>query len=128
MVAVTHPSLPISVTPQPAGAAVQAQLGSPAGALVTVESQGATGTLYTVPANKVFSGLVFIQAAGSGSVTVSAVSGGTLASESYNNGAGGTPAAGVPVTVAGGGGGNAISLATSGNVSIGSVSLIGHVK
>jgi len=72
--------------------------------------------------------MVYIQAAGSGSVTVSAASGGTLASESYNNGAGGTPPVGVPVQVAGGGGGNAISLATSGNVSIGSVSLIGHVK
>lgn len=125
--AVTHPSLPIALSPVSANATtLQAQLGHTAGALVAVESQGTTGTLYTVPANKTFSGLVYIQGSGSGTVTVSAATGGTLAAESVGA-VPNTPAA-VPVAVTGGGGGNAISLATSGNVSIVSVLLVGHVK
>lgn len=121
-----HPSLPIYLAPLTSvSAAVQAQLGNAAGNLVIIETTTA-GAMYTVPANKTFTGTVYIQGAGTGSATVSAATGGTLASETF--GAGGSAPDAVSVTVAGGAGGNVISLATSGGVSLSTVALIGHVK
>jgi hypothetical protein len=124
----THPSLPIAVSPIAAAAAgVHAQLGSPAGTLVTVESQGTTGTLYTVPAGKVFTGVARLVAAGAGSATMSAASGGLLVGVTDAGNLANSPDT-VPITVSGGGGGNAISLATTGSATITSAALIGHVK
>lgn len=121
-----HPSLPIYLAPLGSNAAaVQAQLGNAAGNLVIVEA-AAAGAMYTVPANKTFVGAVYIQGAGTGTATVSAATGGTLASETFA--AGGSAPDAAPVTVAGGAGGNVVSLTTSGNVALTSVALIGHVK
>jgi hypothetical protein len=83
--------------------------------------------MYTVPANKTFTGAVYLQGAGSGSATISAATGGTLASETFGGTGGSAPDA-VPVTVAGGAGANVISLATTGSVSLATAALIGHVK
>lgn len=121
-----HPSLPIYLASLTSvSTAVQAQLGNSAGSLVIIEATSA-GTMYTVPANKTFTGSVYIQGAGTGTATVSAATGGTLASETF--GAGGSAPDSVPVTIAGGAGGNVVSLATSGGVSLTTVALIGHVK
>lgn len=121
-----HPSLPIFVAPlNSVTSALQAQIGNPVGTLVALESQGATGTLYTVPANKTFTGVAYLAGAGAGAITVSAATGGAIATLGLA-GTGGSDA--VPVTVAGGGTGNAISVATSGSAAIDSVLLVGHVK
>lgn len=121
-----HPSLPIFLSPlSSATAALQTQIGNPVGALVAIESQGTTGTLYTVPANKTFTGVVYLAGAGAGAISVSAATGGVLVALGLAA-AGSSDAA--PVMVAGGASGNAISVATSGSAAIDSVLLVGHVK
>lgn len=123
-----HPALPISFATLPGGqTAVQVQLGRTEGTLIIAESV-TPGALYTVPANRTFSGVAYIQAVGAGTVTVAAATGGTLASETTTSSAGGSSPVTVPVTVAGGASGNAISLATTGNPSLITVALVGHVK
>lgn len=124
----SHPVLPIWTAPISATqTAVQAQFGRNEGTLVIIETT-TPGALYTVPANKTFTGMVYLQAAGAGSVTVGAATGGTLAAETMTSSVGGSSPVTVPVTVAGGASGNAISLATTGAPSIVTVALVGHVK
>ncbi len=120
----THPTLPVTIAGHGSSSSAQVHAAQvPHGSLVVAELKAA-GTLFTVPANVTFTGVVSITAGGSGSVTVSAATGGQIAGTSgILNDAGSA----VPVTVAGGGSGNAITVAASGNAGVNSVLLVGYV-
>jgi CO dehydrogenase/acetyl-CoA synthase gamma subunit (corrinoid Fe-S protein) len=119
----SHPTQPVTITGHGASTGLVHVGQVPHGSIVAIETK-ATGTLYTVPANLTFSGVVSISAGGSGSVSVSAATGGQIAGTS---GVQGEAMAPTSVTVAGGAGGNAISVSTSGAAGIGSVLLVGYV-
>lgn len=119
----SHPTLPVTITGHGTSTGQVRAAQVPHGSLVVAELK-ATGTLYTVPANLTFTGAVSITAGGTGSVTVSAATGGTIAGMS---GVASDPGSAVPVVVAGGGSGNAITVSASGNAGVNSVLLVGYV-
>lgn len=120
-----HPSLPIEMKQLTGNiTAVQTQLGTTVGTSVQIEVTAA-GAIYTVPSGKTFTGVVRIAGSGTGSITVSAATGGVIASLGFDSK--GTGAAEVNTVQVAGGAGNAITCAVSGGASIASVALIGHV-
>jgi len=122
-----HGGVPVSVD-QGGGGTSHIVTGHAAGLAVMAELQGA-GTLYTVPVGKTFTGLIYINAAatGAGSVTVSAATGGTVDALAFSK-ALPASASTSAVSIAGGGGGNVITVATSGSAGVNSVTLTGYVK
>lgn len=94
------------------------------GAGVCVQEVNPTNAdaIYTVPAGKTFTGYAYIRgAAAGGTLSLSAATGGVVATVV------GVGPDLVPVTIAGGGGGNAVTAVVSGG-GLGSVALIGNVK
>lgn len=119
----SHPTLPVTIVGHGTSTGHVRATQVPHGALVVAELK-ATGTLFTVPANLTLTAAVSIAGAGSGSVTVSAATGGQIAGTS---GVLADQAAAVPVVVAGGAGGNAITVSASGAAGVNSVLLVGYV-
>lgn len=119
----SHPTLPVTIVGHGTSTGHVRASQIPHGSLVAAELKS-TGTLYTVPANLTLTGAVSITAGGNGTVTVSAATGGTIAGMSGNASDPGSPS---PVTVAGGAGGNAITVSASGNAGVNSVLLVGYV-
>lgn len=107
------------------------------GAAVNIEAQNPANAdaIYTVPANKTFTGriLVLLSPQGSGSsasLGASAATGGVQAQATVAVPSGGSAPStvdAVDVSIAGGGGGNAITATVSGGAT-GSVLLVGYVK
>jgi hypothetical protein len=110
-------------------ASVAANLGLGAHVRVELQNPGNGDAIYTVPANKTFTGTVIVIGTipSGASLGVSAASGGSQASITS---AGGTsrPESAVPVLIAGGGGGNALTATVSGSPTGVSVIIDGYVK
>jgi hypothetical protein len=139
----SHPSVPLVITSAPEGplipeiAAVNSDsvsllLGdTTVGQAVVAELQGTqTGTLYTIPSGKTFTGFITIigSAHGSGGITVTDSN--SVVQQRWSPT--GTLSAVGPkvaqVTIAGGGGGNTLTVAVTGAASLISVSITGYIK
>ena len=138
----SHPSVPLVVsTDQQEGAftpelsqgvtaSVEIAIGDPAAGLAVFVEQTGTGVIYTVPAGKTFTGYITVIASASGAGVIKVADASSVVQQIW------APSAAVPaegpqsaqVSIAGGGGGNALTVTESGAASIISVSIQGYVK
>ena len=124
-----QPNTAVPIYFDPFSGRVAAKLNNSAfGELVTAEIQEGTGTIYTVPESDTLTGFAVLMVAGAsgGTGTISAATGGALVKQTYEGGAI-TPVV-VPITVAGGESGNAISVADASSGVIVSASVVGYLS
>lgn len=120
-----NPSVPVLVNPQ--SGTVELPIDQASGLAVLAEAN-ASGDLYLVPADMTFTGIaILIAGSGSGLVEIEDASDVTYHS---SGGAAGVPAsiAITPVSVAGGGGGNQLSVELNGSAEVISAVVAGYVK
>ena len=122
----------VSVTSRPDGSiSLDLPVGSSIGAINATEVQNPTNgaAIQTIPSGKTFTGLAIVvaQFSGTGSVAISAATGGVKAQVNSSGATPGQPqVAIVPVTIAGGTG-NAVTAVTSGSIANSTVALVGHI-
>lgn len=122
-----NPAAPASTNP--ATGSIHLPVNQTIGVAVAHEAQAA-GNLYLVPANKTYTGFATLFVGGS-SGTVIIEDANSVVIHEVAMGAAGGPAVGpvqVPMSVAGGGGGNQLSVAVSGSAVVLSASVAGYVK